>query len=55
MELIWLVVGLLVLDLAAVLFATDSRPGFERSARPLGARAHGSRAVRARARRVAGG
>jgi hypothetical protein len=42
MELIWLVVGLLVLDVTALLFATDTRPGFERSARH-------------RTRRVAGG
>ena len=28
MELIWLVVSLVVLDLAALLFAADSRPGF---------------------------
>jgi hypothetical protein len=33
MELIWLVLGLLALDLAALLFAADSRPGFEHSSR----------------------
>jgi len=34
MELIWLVLALLVVDLAAVLFAVDTRPGFEHSPRP---------------------
>jgi hypothetical protein len=29
MELIWLVLSLLAVDLAAFLFATDSRPGFD--------------------------
>jgi hypothetical protein len=33
MELLWLVLGLLALDLAALLFAADSRPGFEDSSR----------------------
>jgi hypothetical protein len=33
MALIWLVLGLLAFDLAVVLFAADSRPGFEHSAR----------------------
>jgi hypothetical protein len=30
MELIWLVLSLLVLDLAALLFAADTRPGLRR-------------------------
>jgi hypothetical protein len=34
MELIWLVLALLVVDLAAILFAVDTRPGFEHSPRP---------------------
>ena len=34
MELIWLVLSLLVLDLAAYLFAVDTRPGFQHSAHP---------------------
>ena len=38
MILIWLVLGLLALDLAALLFAADTRPGLEHSARPLTAR-----------------
>jgi hypothetical protein len=33
MELIWLVLGLLVVDLAAFLFAVDTRPGFEHTSR----------------------
>jgi hypothetical protein len=33
MVLIWIVLGLLALDLAALLFAVDSRTGFEHSAR----------------------
>jgi hypothetical protein len=33
MELIWLVLALLVVDLAAVLFAADTRPGLEHSSR----------------------
>lgn len=33
MELIWIVLALLVVDVAAVLFAVDSRPGFDRSPR----------------------
>jgi hypothetical protein len=33
MELIWLVLALLVVDLAAILFAVDTRPGFEHSPR----------------------
>jgi hypothetical protein len=34
MELILLVVGLLALDLAALLFAADTRPGLKHTARP---------------------
>jgi hypothetical protein len=33
MELIWLVLCLLAVDLAAFLFAADSRPGFDRTPR----------------------
>ena len=33
MELIWLVLSLLVLDLAALLFAADTRPGLRHSSR----------------------
>ncbi|HEY7606499.1 MAG TPA: hypothetical protein VID07_06985 [Actinomycetes bacterium] len=33
MELIWIMLALLVVDLAAVLFAVDSRPGLEHSSR----------------------
>jgi hypothetical protein len=29
MELVWLILTLLAVDLAALLFAADSRPGFE--------------------------
>jgi hypothetical protein len=34
MELIWLVLSLLAIDLAALLFAADSRPGLQHSSRP---------------------
>ena len=34
MELIWLGLALLFVDLAAILFAVDTRPGFEHSPRP---------------------
>ena len=34
MELIWLVLALLIVDLAAILFAADTRPGFGGSPRP---------------------
>ena len=34
MELIWLMLALIVVDVAAVLFAVDTRPGFEHSPRP---------------------
>jgi hypothetical protein len=33
MELIWLVLTLLAVDLAALLFAADTRPGLQHSAR----------------------
>ena len=33
MELIWLVLTLLAVDLAAFLFAADTRPGFQHSSR----------------------
>jgi hypothetical protein len=33
MEAIWFVLSLLAIDLAAFLFAADTRPGFERTAR----------------------
>ena len=34
MELIWLVLALLVVDLAAIFFSVDTRPGFEHFPRP---------------------
>ena len=43
MVLIWLVLALLAVDLAAVLFATDTRPGLEHSSRPLTVRPGTSR------------
>ena len=49
MELIWLVLALLVVDLAAILVAVDTRPGFEHSPRPS------ARPGRAGVRRSAGG
>ena len=33
MELIWLVLSVLVLDLAAFLFAVDTRPGLQHTSR----------------------
>ena len=33
MELLWFVLILLAVDLAALLFAADTRPGFQHSAR----------------------
>ena len=33
MELIWIVLSLLVLDLAAFLFAADTRPGLQHTSR----------------------
>ena len=35
MELIWLVLTILAVDLAALLFAVDTRPGFEHSRRAV--------------------
>jgi len=49
MELIWLVLALLVVNLAAIRFAVDTRPGFEHSRRPW------VRPARAGARRSVGG
>ena len=49
MELIWLVLALLVVDLAAIVFAVDTRPGFEHAPRPW------LRPSRAGVRRSAGG
>jgi hypothetical protein len=34
MELLWLVLTLLAVDLAALLFAADTRPGLQHSTRP---------------------
>ncbi len=34
MELLWLVLTLLAVDLAALLFAADTRPGLQHSGRP---------------------
>ena len=34
MELLWLVLSLLAVDLAALLFAADTRPGLRHSSRP---------------------
>ena len=33
MELIWIVLSLLAIDVAALLFAVDTRPGFQPTAR----------------------
>jgi hypothetical protein len=33
MELLWIVLSLLALDVAALLFAIDTRPGFQASTR----------------------
>jgi hypothetical protein len=33
MELLWLVLSLIVLDLAAFVFAVDTRPGFKHTSR----------------------
>jgi hypothetical protein len=48
MELILLVLTLLAVDLVAVLFAADTRPGFEHSSRTLrpGTRRPGMRRLR---------
>ena len=34
MELLWLILSLLAVDLAALLFAADTRPGLQHSSRP---------------------
>ncbi len=34
MEFIWLMLSILAVDLAALLFAADTRPGFQPTARP---------------------
>lgn len=38
MELLWIVLSVVVLDLAACLFAADSRPGLHTSRWPTGRR-----------------
>jgi hypothetical protein len=43
MELLWLVLSLLAVDLAALLFAADTRPGLQHSSRPRLGLAHASR------------
>jgi hypothetical protein len=43
MELLWLVLSLLVVDLAALLFAADTRPGLQHSSRPRLGLAHAPR------------
>jgi hypothetical protein len=43
MELIWLVLSLLAVDLAALLFAADTRPGLQHSSRPRLGLAHAPR------------
>jgi hypothetical protein len=45
MELIWLVLALLVVDLAAIRFAVDTRPGFEHSPRPWVRHGHAARSA----------
>jgi len=35
MELVWLVLTLIVVDVAALRFAADTRPGFQHSSRRL--------------------
>ena len=52
MELIWLVLALLAVDLAALLFAADTRPGLEHTPRP---RLFRTGTGRPRARRAIGG
>jgi hypothetical protein len=57
MELIWLVLALLAVDLAAILFAADTRPGLEHSSRSR-VRRHGALrggTVRPGTRRFIGG
>jgi hypothetical protein len=43
MELLWLVLSLLAVDLAALLFAADTRPGLQHSSRPRLGLAHAPR------------
>jgi len=43
MEMIWLVLTLLAVDLAALLFAADTRPGLQHSSRPRLGLAHAPR------------
>jgi hypothetical protein len=50
MELIWLVLALLVVDVAALLFAADTRPGLQHTPRP-GLRRSMEQAVRPGLRR----
>ena len=38
MELLWLVLSLIVVDLAALLFAVDTRPGLQHTSRWRGRR-----------------
>jgi hypothetical protein len=52
MQVIWLVLTLLAVDLAALLFAADTRPGLEHTRRPRLLRAGTGRP---RARRAIGG
>ena len=54
MELLWLVLTLLAVDLAALLFAADTRPGFQHSARP-GLHPSGLHLARRPSRRSASG
>ena len=55
MELIWLVLALLAVDLAAILFAADTRPGLEHSSRPLTVRPRTSRPLTLRLGTLRGG
>ena len=55
MELLWLVLTLLAVDLAALLFAADTRPGLQHSARPGPRRPSGLHLSRRPSRRSAGG
>ena len=55
MELLWLVLTLLVVDLAALLFAVDTRPGLQHAARPGLHRPWGLHLARRPSRRSASG
>ncbi len=55
MELLWLVLTLLAVDLAALRFAADTRPGFQHSARPGLHRPSGLHLARRSSRRSASG